>query len=57
MNRDAHMLMAVPTSTPPPMRTVTRARISRTTMEGAEPRAMRMPISARRRLTAWAVTP
>jgi hypothetical protein len=56
-NVDAQTLMAAPTSTPRPTNPDTRASTICTTSAGAAPSAMRMPISVRRRATAYAVTP
>jgi len=56
-NFDAHTLAPAPSATPMRTSTVTRASTSRTTPVGAAPSAIRMPISVRRRLTAYDVTP
>jgi acyl-CoA synthetase (AMP-forming)/AMP-acid ligase II len=46
-----------PMATPTPTRHATRASTDRTTTAGAAPRAIRIPISGRRRLTSYAVMP
>src|SRR5262245_12007532 len=56
-NVDAHTLTPAPTSTPTPTSSETRFSTSPTTPRGAAPRAIRIPISVRRLVTAYDVMP
>src|SRR5688572_5096295 len=57
MNVDAHRLITVPATMPAPTSIDTRDSTMRMTRLGVAPSARRMPISARRRAIANAVTP
>ncbi len=55
--RDAQAPTASPTTIPPPIKNATQPSTRRITEPRVAPSAMRMPISVRRRFTAYDVTP
>ena len=56
-NCEAQSVAPAPIRTPRPTSQATRASTRRTTVAGSAPSAIRTPISVRRRLTAYTVTP